>query len=625
MPTTVTAADGDSLCKFAVEAGFLNCDALRALPANQPFLNRPLRAGDLVTIPDPVPQELTKASDSTHEFVKLGGPPPQIRFVHGSPTTPYKDDATLDRLEISRYLTDKGGAADGAATLPDDTVCEFNAAGHEDADTFKVEVFDPANQGKEIDVIIEALRPVYGPDGKVKEHVFFPGSVDDGSSLRGQRSLKVKAKKVGKSTNTMRFRSPYLRLVTDEADKTGTVGALPAGTFPQKSANQPRPKQTVLVTDMVDEGDPQVEILDQLVEARFEFKNCAQSGDQKCACRARLPVGDDRQRLALHVHILRREVGKTPVVDPAHARRRVLRWMRRILAQASITPDLLGVTEVDPIENFLTISNPAQNAGPGAGGRLAAGDGDLGFTISAAGQPTIVVGPIKPAKGQSAKASADALASLVVAPYSATAFDVPVRSNDTRAAADLLIQGPPGAVVVLSAIVSTDSEQRLAPVRLNPLPTVILETTDTNTFTGTVHQRALCRNYDTGDDRVDLFVIDQMDQNSRGEAMLRGREFNPPARRGAPGVFLSVFMARRTMDGTDNDPVVLPHEIGHAVADVFHAAPPHQMMNAEVTGNMAIGGTKRIRNARTTYGGTTTKINLVERLRAEGSIVLRPW
>jgi len=648
MPTSVTADDGDSLCKLAIDAGFLNCDPLRALPENKSFLDRPLRKGDIVTIPDLVAKSVDKPSDAVQQFVKKGGPPAQIRYVHGSPTIPYKDDATLDHLEISTYIADKGGTADGSADLPDEKFCEFSKIGHDDVDTFKVEVFDPANKDKEIDVILEALRPVLNPDGTLRKHAtadevkdpaiivfpaqdgtfieykLFDGSIDDATTERGKRSLRVKAKKVGQ-TNTMRFRSPYLRLVVDEADKNGTVDPLPAGTFPEKSKNKPRPKQTILVTDMVDAGDDQVEILDQIVEARFEFKNCAQSGDKKCAARVRLPIGNDRQKVKVAVHILRKQIGSNPVVTPANARRRIMKWIRRIMAQASIGPDLLSVREVDPFENFLSVSNPAQNAGAGAGGRLAAGDGQLGFTISATGQPTQVVGPITPAAGQSALASATALAALVSAPYSATAFPVPVRTNDTLAAADILIKGPAGANVVLSALVSGDSNQSLDAIRLNPFPAVIFETDNFNTFCGTVHQRAICRNYDTGDDRVDLFVIEQMDQNSRGEAMIRGHKLSKPANQNVSGVFLSVFMAKRCMDGTDADPIVLPHELGHTVAEVFHAIPTHQMMNAQVTGNVAVGASKRIRDSGIDYGGTTDKINLHERYRTEGAVVLRPW
>jgi hypothetical protein len=200
-----------------------------------------------------------------------------------------------------------------------------------------------------------------------------------------------------------------------------------------------------------------------------------------------------------------------------------------------------------------------------------------------------------------------------------------VRSIDTRGAADILVRGPAGANVVLSAIVTTDTGQSLEAIRLNPFPAIIFETDDFNTFMGTVHQRAICRNYDTGDDRIDLFVVDKMDQDSRGEAMLRGRELTKAASQGASGVFLSVFMARRCMDGTDADPIVLPHELGHTVADVFHAIPVHQMMNTEVTGNMAVGGSKRIRDASTSYQGTTKKINLHQRYRSEGSVVLETW
>ena len=52
MSETVMAEDGDTLCKLAIAAGFPNCEPLRNEAANSDYLNRPLRAGDEVTIPD---------------------------------------------------------------------------------------------------------------------------------------------------------------------------------------------------------------------------------------------------------------------------------------------------------------------------------------------------------------------------------------------------------------------------------------------------------------------------------------------------------------------------------------------------------------------------------------------
>jgi hypothetical protein len=70
MSIDVTAIDGDTLCGIAIAAGFLDCAPLRAEAANQPFLSRPLVAGDKVTVPDLNLKELSKSVDKKHVFRK---------------------------------------------------------------------------------------------------------------------------------------------------------------------------------------------------------------------------------------------------------------------------------------------------------------------------------------------------------------------------------------------------------------------------------------------------------------------------------------------------------------------------------------------------------------------------
>ena len=76
MPTVVTAQDGDTLCGLAQAAGFLDCAPLRGESANSAFLNRPLAAGDLVTIPDLTLKEVTKGVEKVHNFQIKNAPPP---------------------------------------------------------------------------------------------------------------------------------------------------------------------------------------------------------------------------------------------------------------------------------------------------------------------------------------------------------------------------------------------------------------------------------------------------------------------------------------------------------------------------------------------------------------------
>jgi hypothetical protein len=416
-------------------------------------------------------------------------------------------------------------------------------------------------------------------------------------------------------------------LVVDEADKDGTVGPVAAGGFQPASNSQPRPKQTILVTDMVDQGDAQVEILDQLIRARYVFDACPATSNP-CAAIVEKPIGTDRQRLRVNVHVIKTTVNGAGIVAAADARRRVLKWCRRLFAQASLGPKLIGVREVNPAENLVCVSGFAPGDPANAGGRRAAGDGQLGFTINATGKPSQVIGPINPAAGDDALTSAGALAALVQPPYSAQAFLNARRRIDALGSADILITETSGAPVTLSAMVSTDSAQLLSFGNVNPLPAALQSWDGDNFLVGVIEQRVLLRNYDTGDDRVDVIVIDTTTSGNRGEAMMSGHSLNPDATaHGRPGIKFSLFVIRSTMNSTDNDPLVLAHEIGHVAGEVLHAVTErHQLMHAQVTGNNAVGASKRIRNAPVRYDNSNAAgFNLLDRVRLEGAGLLEPW
>ena len=624
--TTVTAVEGDSLCSLARAFGLLDCGSLRALAENNAFLNRPLKARDVVTMPELTVREESGATEQRHRFQLNQSSTGTIRFVHGSKSKPYAEDDTLEVLNVSKYITDKGGDADGSQPFPGDTIREFDARADKDLDAFKVEVFDPRLKKSEIDIVIEALRPVYDAAKVVVGHKEFDGSLDDPSTERGKRSLKAKASKQG-VTNTMRYRTPYLRLVVDEADKSGTVGPVATGGFPPASNSQPKPKQTILVTDMVDQGDDQVEILDQRIRARYEFDACPATSN-KCAAIVEKSVGTDRQRLRVNVNVLRQTVDGVPLVKKEDARRRVLKWCRRIFAQASLSPKLLDVREVNPVENLVCVSGFAPGDPANAGGRRAAGDGQLGFTINAAGKPSQVVGPITPAAGDDALASASALAALVQPPYTAQAALNARRRIDALGSADILIKETSGVPVTLSAMVSSDSAQLLSFGNVNPLPAASQSWDGDNFLAGVIGQRILLRNFDTGDDRVDVFVINTTTSGNRGEAMMSGHSLNPDATaQGRPAIKFSLFAIRSSMDATDNDPLVLAHEIGHVAGEILHAVTAtHQLMHAQVTGNNAVGASKRIRNGAVRYDNSNaTGFNLLDRVRLEGAGLLEPW
>ncbi len=631
MPKVVVASDGDTLCGIAIANGFHDCQPVRNANSGADFLTRPLRAGDQVTVPDIQTRDESKSTTTTNVFVKKNAPPVSICFVHGSPDKHYLDDDHLTFLLVSKFQVDKGGPT-GTAAFPD--AFEFHAEADADIATFKVQVVDPAAGGT-IQVTLEALKPVYKADGTVDHNELFTGAE------YARRKLDVQCAKV---RSGVAYRSKYLRLVVDEGDKDGTVGPVPAGTFPPNPGS-PKPAQTLLVTDMVDQGEPDVEILDQTVRASYEIPRCP--GSPKCKVTAELPIGDDRRRLRMFVHVMRRTPGGAPVVTVANARRRVLKWFRRVLAQSSIAPKLLDVQERDPVENMIAVSDPGSPSTPGgaapganAGGSSASGidalgnPSRLGFRMNSAGEPSMTIVPITPADtstgiGFTPLETANALAAAVSPPYIAVADGNPRRFNDTQGSADIVVTRDDGKFVTIDQVVSTDTAQTLTVASVNPLPAPQQSWDGQNFLAGTMHQRIMCRNYDTGTDRVDVFVVDSTSDGNRGEAMMDGHSVNADATTNAvDAIKYSLFAIQTCMDGTDNDPLVLAHETGHVTADLGHVLNvKNELMFSDVTGNNAAGASKRMTDRSVQYFITNGSFQINQRLRTEGGDagILESW
>jgi len=583
-----TAADGDTLCNFAIDAGFFNCQALRADPANSAFLTRALKKGDEVTIPDLRPRTENCSTDKLTKFLRKNTPPVSIRFVHGSPNKHYLADTTLDFLQVSNHITSQGGAKDD---VPFPDKFEFQKPGHDDPDTFKVEVVD-SSAGATLDATLEALKQIRQPDGTIT-HDVFPGAEAAKRKLDPVSCKKVRSK--------VAYRSKYLRLVVDEADKAA------------------KNDQTLLTTDMTDQGDPAVEILEQNVRASYALSRCP--GSPKCRISVPVPIGSDtdtrkpRRRIRIAVHVLRATPHGTPVVTPADANRRVTKWIRRLYAQASIAPKLVqAAREVDPVANLVAVSDPA--------GTSAAGDGQLGFRLTAPGKPALVVGPVTPAAGDTPQTSANALAALVTAPYSATVTVNPARFTDPPASrsADLLITPPD---VTIDNLVSTDSRQALAVGRPNPLN---LQSWDgTNFLVGSLEQRTLLKNYDTGQDRIDIIVVQQVTAGNRGEAMMSGHQIDPLRPAIAP-VRFSAFLVKVAMDGSDQNPFSAPHECGHVTMELVHAQGRRaELMSAGTSGTSVVGGTKRIKEGLQAFDSPAGSFLQLKRLLSEGAPLLEPF
>ncbi len=245
MPTKVTARHGDTLCSLAIQAGFENCTPLRNHPDNAEYLNRPLRRGDRVAIPDRKPGNSSGSAETRHSFKRLGVPLQNLRFVHGSSSehgystdAQYRSDRRLRFLKISNYPSDKGGqyptgpvGANDYASLPAfPNGYGYHADGDSDVDTFKIEVFDARAVGDTVKVKLKARKPVY-VEGKVNNYTDF--SATDPHS--GSRKIEVECKRVKPGLKA--FRSRYMRLVTNindfdaiKAKKQTLLGCYTAGT-----------------------------------------------------------------------------------------------------------------------------------------------------------------------------------------------------------------------------------------------------------------------------------------------------------------------------------------------------------------------------------------------------------
>lgn len=599
MPIRVTAQARDTLCSLAIQAGFVNCTPLREHLDNRELLNRPLRLGDRVTIPDRERGDDIGGTEARHRFGRRGVPLPSVRFVHGSQHLPYHGDSTLGELNVSNCRTTHAGANRNRPWV-DHNHRSFDADADADPDTFKVEIHDPNAGGGHLTVELDVMRPLYDAGGRhTGRYGFFPGGRTTANTERNRRSLDAQCDRQGGSN---RYRTCYLRLVTDDADKAA------------------RPQQTLIVTDMHDQGDTHVEILDQRVVARYYISHCnAPAAQQHCFVWEEISTGTDRRRLQVAVHVLRNAVGGAPVVTTAQAERRIKTWFRRVYAQASIAPQLAqAVREVDPAENLVSISNDS--------GLSAAGDGALGFRINASAGATQTIGPDNPPANQSPINTANALAALVRAPFVANVTQNPPRFNDFVGSADIVITHSDGNHVTIDNLVSNDSRQTLMIGRVNP--TNLQSWDGTNWLVGSIQQRTALKNYDTGHDRIDIVVCQAFTSGTRGQAMMSGHQIDP-GRRAIDPIKWSAFVNASTADVTDTNPFTMPHECGHVALELVHATGAlsqfELMMGTGTTHLNAVDASKRITDGNVTFDWPAGSYNQVTRIRAEAALLLTAW
>jgi hypothetical protein len=638
MPKTVKSKQGDSLCSIAIANGFKNCDALRAEAANSKLLKTPLPVGSLVTVPDLTKKEETISAGQSVK-IRRYGTKTKIRFVHGSPDLPYKQDVTLNKLNISNFRTNKGGSK-GTKAFP--AGYGYHKDGHADPDTFKIEI-DDQGAGGSVDATLEALKPVYRPDGVIDKHERF------GGAEANKRKLDITCNEVKAGEKV--YRSTYLRLVSDDQDQS-TV-----------------PAQTLLVTDMADgnKGDnDKIEILDQKVRAYVKMKTCKAADPDKCIISAELPVGEDPKRIRLCIHAFRTAPGNgSPVVGgitEQMLRRRAMKWFRRAYAQASLSPKLVGpeVEFIDPPPpNMIVI---CQDHGRTASGVNGSGNpSTLSFRL---GQPPAVgmMAPILNAvrtisdptvtvnltAGLTPLQVGQAIAGALPAGFNASAAENSRTFNAANGSCDVIITHTDGRRVVIYGETTDDARVTIAVARVN-INQVNSADNFNNIIPTTMEFRRVLRSVAGADDRLDCFVVGAFTAAGlRGRAFVPGVDLGAAFRPRAPLRWAAIMGANSSsgavMDGGDNLPFTFPHEAGHVLTDAFHTdnadpnGPTELMSGAGTSAANSVNATKRICGGayKVKYAcfnpvqanpgdAHSVEIEAVDRLRTRGANVFEGW
>ena len=592
---TVMSQAGDCLCSIARREGFSNCGSLRSVPANAPFLDTVLPPGSAVTIPQAWNTYFYAGLATGRRYtIRYFSPvpvpqPTRVRFVRTVNTPPADIDAIPD-IGISRYIT-RSTDGTGANNWVDDTHRAYDQPACQDANVFNIDVVDPNAPGADVVALVEAMMPIYAPGGARIGSQRFPAGPE-----RDARSLSVVCSSVGGGP---RHRSCYLRLVVDDYDK------------------RTRPLQTLLVSDMVDGGRPEIEILDQDIHVRYEYPTCALPVGQRCLLAEQtLPLRRGRS-VELRLWILRPVrngiVGTVAnglddggVVTRQSAIDRLQKNVRRIWAQEEIAFVIDRVETVDAPSDMLSISDP-QGATAGDGGVI-------GFTLNlhtfAAPVANHVVVPTPIPAGGSPLQTAQFIKGLVdalgIPALVCTTSENPAIDGNVGQSADVLFSHPAGYVTLTQlAPAQQDAAQQTNVVSVD-LNAFEIRATPNNAYAGSGMQRCLYKAHTTNPQGVNVFVVQSLAGGAPPLAhTLNSQQHLPIQFRPIGGVENCIVISYEAMRPDLNfKPATLAHEIGHALIDnAEHSdddAAEGSLMNASTSEKFKAGGiniyddTKRI-------------------------------
>jgi hypothetical protein len=611
MPKTVVAEEGSTLCQLAIAEGHLNCQETRKVKANEKYINQPLREGDEVVIPDLILAKVRKTVDSLTKFLKKNAPPVDIRFVRGEhDDRNFASDFDVPRLHVSNYVSNRAGQ-DGTDNFPSAFGCKIGtdpSPASYDEDAFRIEVTDPAASGS-VNVKLETLRPVFDQDGKVTGYRTLTGVAE--ADRRKIDAVECQALPGAPKA----FRSRYLRLVTNKEDH---------------EALKPN-KQGLLISDLVDDGDEQVEIVGQKVRASYVVATCPCT--PKCTAVAERLVGPMTKKVRLAVHILKKPADNQPVMTSDAVRKQILRFVRRYYAQAEISVRFVPSPDDEKKPFIREVPAPSNIFEIGRKGLKAQGGKTIkvGVEIDGMKEEVEITTDANDYPVDTATKLVNEINGAFVGPVARVSGNKPLKGK-SHGSADIVVGDPAKQAVVLSVLTNGDGRQK---VRVARLTSEIVEDFDGNhSWIGTPDERLLVKNYSSGTDRIDLFIVGGL-QHGQGANLSTnlGEAFRPRIVSGEPvdqrpidEMINSVIMKTRGLNGTDFQST-LCHEFAHVLMDMG----AHPKIKTEILSGTTetgvdespVNGPKRVSAWELEFNDTAnTRITPVQALRSNNTGVL---
>jgi hypothetical protein len=195
--------------------------------------------------------------------------------------------------------------------------------------------------------------------------------------------------------------------------------------------------------------------------------------------------------------------------------------------------------------------------------------------------------------GDSPFDTASALADAINASFSAAsppflatarASANPPLDGQAIGSADILVGDPLSQSISLSILMSADAAQSVSIGRI--VTSSIPDFSNADSHVGTLEERTLVKNYDSGSDRIDLFVVGALHGGPLGEAFTPNAA-QPVAGRPVSAMVNTALVCSKTVTSPNYFHTTIPHEMGHILMDAGHADLAIEMM---VAGDKTLAG-----------------------------------